>query len=87
MMNIMQQHKQTTRPKAGGIGKFCSPLELMVMVATLLLVFLQLAHRRQGGELDRTKGGVVMTVNIMHQHKHTNNKTKGGWAGLAHLQR
>jgi hypothetical protein len=51
MMNIMQQHKQTTRPRGGGIGKFCSPLEVMVMVAMLLLVFLQLSCRRQGGEL------------------------------------
>jgi len=88
----MQQHKQTTRPKGvggggGGIGKFCAPLEAMVMVTAFLLALLQLAHRKQGGELDHIKGGVVMMVNTMHQHKRINNKTKSGWVVLAHLQR
>jgi hypothetical protein len=36
----------------------------MVMVTTFLLAFLQLAHRKQGGELDHIKGGVIMMVNI-----------------------
>jgi hypothetical protein len=78
----MQQHNKQQDQGAGGwgveVGKFCSLLEAMVMVATLLFMFLQLAHRRQGGELDYTKGGVAMMVNTMHQHKCANNKTKRG---------
>jgi hypothetical protein len=57
------------------------------MVTTFLLALLQLAHRKQGGELDHIKGGVVMMVDTMHQHKCINNKTKSRWVVLAHFQK
>jgi hypothetical protein len=37
------------------------------------------------GEQDCTKKGIIIMVTTMQQHKHTNKKTKGGFAGLTHL--
>ncbi len=62
MMNIMQQHKQTTRSK--GVGKFCSPLEVMVMVDIFLFAFLKPTHKNKGGEQGHIKGGIIVMVNI-----------------------
>jgi len=60
----------------------------MAMIDTLLFVFMQLAHKLDKGVARSHQGGVAMMVNTMQQHKHVNNKTKGGWdVSLVHLQK
>jgi hypothetical protein len=50
----------------------------MAMVDVFFFTLLQLAHKRQWGKQDHTKGGIAMIANTTHQHKHANNKTKRG---------
>jgi hypothetical protein len=83
MANIMQQHKQTTRPK--GVGKFCSPLEVMVMVDIFLFAFLKPTHKKQGWGARSYKGGNYSDGEhsaITQMHKQDQR-----WACLAHLHR
>jgi hypothetical protein len=51
---------------------------MIAMVDVFFLTLLQLAHKRQWGKQDHTKGGITMIANTTHQHKHANNKTKRG---------
>jgi hypothetical protein len=59
-----------------GVGRFCSSIEVMVMVDVFLFIFLQLAHIREWRKQNHTKGGITMIANITHQRKHANNMTK-----------
>jgi hypothetical protein len=59
----------------------------MEMVDTLLLVFMQLAHKLNKGGSKIAPRGIAMMVNTMQQRKHTNNKIKRGWVRLVHLQK